>query len=93
MIFAGTDFVNVGGMHSGWLERVADGSAGVQDSDKTVQNLTDCADKSSVSTVCEKNSSGRAHSFAPKVPLVSSRIEKTGNLKEAETPDNGVGHA
>jgi hypothetical protein len=57
---------------------------GVQDSDKTVQNLTDCPDKGSVCTVCEKNSSGRAHSFAPAVPPVSSRIKKNGNLKEAE---------
>ena len=41
-------------MHGGWLERVADDRTGVQDSDKTVQNLTDCADESFVGTVCEE---------------------------------------
>ena len=40
------------------------------------KNLTDCVDKTLVGTVCEKNSSGLAHSFMPDVPLVSSRIEK-----------------
>jgi hypothetical protein len=46
-----------------------------------------------VGTLCEKNSSGRVHSFAPDIPLVSSPDKKTRNLKVAETPDNGAGHA
>ena len=39
----------------------------------------------------EKNPSGLAHSFAPDVPLVNSRIEKSRNLKEAETPKSWRG--
>ena len=41
----------------------------------------------------EKNLAGRVHSFAPDGPLVSSRIEENRDLKEAEMPDNGAGHA
>jgi hypothetical protein len=72
-------------MHSGRLEGVADGGAGVQDSDKTVQNLTDCTDKISMGLGLRKEIHEAAHSLSSGFPLVRFRDRKKKKSERSRT--------